>query len=161
MSAELLPLFPLKVVLFPRTEVPLHIFEERYKEMIGECLAQKSEFGIVLALEEGIASTGCSASIAELIRKYSDGRIDIVVRGERRFELVRLDQERSYLRGEPQFFDDEEAEAPPGSDLSQQCLHLFQEIAGKVASELGGEPTAAPDADDPQLSFQLAARLPV
>jgi len=66
MSESLLPLFPLKVVLFPRTEIPLHIFEERYKEMIGECLERRSEFGVVLVLEEGLASTGCTARIAEV-----------------------------------------------------------------------------------------------
>src|ERR1041384_3749142 len=100
MPENLLPLFPLKVVLFPRTDLPLHIFEERYKEMIGDCLAGGSEFAIVLVLEEGLASTGCTATVTQVIRKFDDGRMDILVRGGRRFDLVRLDQERSYQRGE-------------------------------------------------------------
>ncbi len=161
MSGNLLPLFPLKVVLFPAAELPLHIFEERYKEMIGECLADQAEFGIVLVLDEGIASTGCTAAISEVIRKLADGRMDILVRGERRFEIVRLDQERSYLRGEPQFFEDEGDHEPPEPESRRQVLRLFEEIAAKIASEHGGEPLAVPDVDDPQLSFQIAARLPV
>ena len=88
MPDSLLPLFPLKVVLFPRTELPLHIFEERYKEMIGECVAEGTEFGIVLVLEQGLASTGCTAAIVDVIRKFPDGRMDILVRGQRRCRSI-------------------------------------------------------------------------
>jgi Lon protease-like protein len=63
MHDELLPLFPLEVVLLPQNYLPLHIFEERYKEMIGEAIAENREFGIVLATEGGIVNTGCTASI--------------------------------------------------------------------------------------------------
>ena len=58
-----LPLFPLEVVLFPRTALPLHIFEERYKEMIGEAIAARSEFGVVLTREKGIVNVGCTATV--------------------------------------------------------------------------------------------------
>ena len=127
MPEFLLPLFPLKVVLFPRTEIPLHIFEERYKEMIGECLEQRSEFGIVLLLDEGLASIGCTAAVKQVIRKFEDGRMDILVRGQRRFELAQLDQEKSYLRGEAQFFDDEAGEVPAGDGGRRQALRFFEE----------------------------------
>jgi len=181
MTELLLPLFPLKVVLFPRTEIPLHIFEDRYKMMIGECLASRSEFGIVLVLEEGLASTGCTAAIAEVIRKFEDGRMDIVVRGQQRFELVRLDQGKSYLRGVVQFFEDEDDHfSPPDSgedsggkssdDSSRkQALELYEQMAEILAKEQSGDapPPGIPDIpgipsiDDPQLSFQIASRLPV
>jgi Lon protease-like protein len=162
MPDSLLPLFPLKVVLFPRTELPLHIFEERYKEMIGECLAAGSQFGIVLVLEQGLASTGCTASVTEVIRKFADGRMDILVRGGRRFDLVRIDQERSFLRGEAEFFDDDEADA---ADTAQRlkALELFRHVADQLSnreSEPGGPTEPPPEKDDPELSFQIASRLP-
>jgi ATP-dependent Lon protease len=156
----LLPLFPLKVVLFPRTELPLHIFEERYKEMIGECLADASEFGIVLVLEEGLASTGCTASVSEVIRKFADGRMDILVRGQRRFDLVRIDQERSFLRGEAEYFQDDEEDAPdPAQRL--KALELFRQVAEQLSPERENKTSPPPEAADPELSFQIVSRLPM
>ena len=77
----LLPLFPLEVVLLPGTPLPLHIFEPRYKEMIGECLANDAPFGVVRALEEGIAEVGCTAEIITVTKEYPDGRMDLICRG--------------------------------------------------------------------------------
>src|ERR1700676_3070683 len=74
MREGLLPLFPLQVVLFPGTELPLHIFEDRYREMIGEVLRDKIEFGVILASEKGIVSTGCTATVDSVLRQYPDGR---------------------------------------------------------------------------------------
>ena len=73
MKELLLPLFPLQVVLFPRVILPLHIFEDRYKQMIGECLEKRWEFGVVLARDNSLENTGCTASISEVVRKYEDG----------------------------------------------------------------------------------------
>jgi ATP-dependent Lon protease len=165
MADMLLPLFPLKVVLFPRTEIPLHIFEERYQEMIGECLLNQSEFGIVLVMDEGLASIGCSASITQVIRKFEDGRMDIVVRGQRRFDLTSIDQERSFLRGEAEFFDDDEDASAVDETQRQRAMELFEQLAERLvnapAGEQAGEPLPPPDPNDEQLSFQIAARLPV
>ena len=161
MTERLLPLFPLKVVLFPRTEIPLHIFEERYKEMIGECLQNHSEFGIVLVLEEGLASTGCTAAITEVIRRFEDGKMDILVRGQRRFELSGLDQEKSYLRGVAEFFEDEDGDLSSGDSRRQRALELYQKSAENFASGHSNEPPPPPEMNDPQLSFQIASRLPV
>jgi Lon protease-like protein len=155
----LLALFPLNVVLFPATEIPLHIFEERYKEMIGECLETRVEFGVVLAQEQGVVSTGCTAAITQILRKFDDGRMDIVVRGQRRFELVRLDQEKSYLRGEAQFFGDEGGAVAPADPRRRQALDLFEKLSDKFSVERSG--SAPLDAAEPQLSFQIASRLPV
>src|SRR5439155_16695042 len=83
-----LPLFPLHVVLLPEAELPLHIFEDRYKEMIAEVLRDKIEFGVVLANERGIVNTGCTAVIERVLREYPDGRLDILALGRRRFEIV-------------------------------------------------------------------------
>ena len=76
----LLPLFPLDVVLFPGAALPLHIFEPRYKEMIGECLAQHRTFGVVRAVEQGLAEIGCTAEIITVVKEYPDGRLDLVSR---------------------------------------------------------------------------------
>ena len=79
----LLPLFPLEVVLLPGTPLPLHIFEPRYKEMIGECRANSAPFGVVRALEDGIADIGCTAEIVTVTKEYPDGRLDLIARRPR------------------------------------------------------------------------------
>ena len=99
MQDELLPLFPLQVVLFPRTALPLHIFEERYKEMIGDVLRGHTEFGVVLAGEKGIVNTGCTATVEKVLKNYPDGRMDLLTVGRRRFEIILLNDEKPYLRG--------------------------------------------------------------
>jgi Lon protease-like protein len=149
---SLLPLFPLQVVLFPGTALPLHIFEPRYKEMIGECLERKQPFGVVLAQENSLV--GCTAEIIKVVQRYDDGRLDIFTEGRQRFEILNLDRERPFLRGEVLPFDDEgeavsREEASRAVELQQQLLAL--------AGEHGG----LPEADHPQLSFQLAAGVPL
>src|SRR5512147_621762 len=98
MQGELLPLFPLQVVVFPRTSLPLHIFEDRYKEMIGEAIRENSEFGIVLAREDGIVNAGCTVVVDKVVKSYPDGRMDVLTSGRRRFEVLSLDEEKEYLR---------------------------------------------------------------
>ena len=151
MQQELLPLFPLEVVLFPRTPLPLHIFEERYKEMVGDALENKSEFGVVLAGEKGIVSTGCTASVEKVMKSYPDGRMDILTLGRRRFEIILLNEEKSYLRGAVEFFDDEEFEAIP-DETSQRVLEAYAAMREMEDQE----PLADPEMSDPQVSFQLA-----
>lgn len=147
----LLPLFPLQLVVFPRVQVPLHIFEERYKEMVGEAISNNSEFGIVRAKDAGITSTGCSVAVEKVLTRYPDGRMDIVTRGARRFEVLSLDQEKSYLRGEVEFFNDDDDE-PVGRELKDSAIQGYTALidSGEVRSYADAE------LDDPQLSFQLA-----
>jgi len=153
MSA-LLPLFPLEVVLLPGTAIPLHVFEPRYKEMVGECLVQKTSFGIVRAKEDGIADVGCTAEIMEVSKRYDDGRMDIVCEGRRRFEVMGLNEERSFLQAEVSYFDDEPGGAPAGS--VEEALRLYGDLLELAEAE--AEP---PEAGIPQLSFQLAAPMPL
>ena len=157
MQELLLPLFPLNVVLFPRVNLALHIFEDRYKEMIGECLANQSQFGVVLAREEAMENIGCTASITEVVRKYDDGRMDIVVRGERRFEILFLDRAKAYVRGAAQFFEDEAGEVPLEDSRRKEALQIYEEVVRLLESE----ETDAPDVQDGQLSYQIIGRLPV
>jgi Lon protease-like protein len=155
MEQPLLPLFPLQVVLFPRTPLPLHIFEDRYKEMIGEAMKNKSEFGVVLANEKGIVNTGCTATVEKVVQQYADGRMDIVTVGRRRFEIQALNDERTFLRGAVEFFDDEQPD-PASTEVRQRVLENF-EIFKEVEQP---ETLQDPQPDDPQLSFQLAHAVP-
>ncbi|WP_180538632.1 LON peptidase substrate-binding domain-containing protein [Nevskia soli] len=153
--AELLPLFPLQLVVFPRTSLPLHIFEDRYKEMVDEAIRDHSEFGIVLAKEDGIVNAGCTVYVDKVLTRYPDGRLDIVTQGFRRFELLDINQERAFLRGTVEFFDDD-LEAEPAPELKQTAIARYQELAA------AGEKRANDDAvlNDAQLSFQLAQAVP-
>ncbi len=126
MAADLLPMFPLKVVLFPDTALPLHIFEERYKQMIGEVMAAKSEFGVLCADANTVASVGCTARVAKRIRRYDDGRMDILTIGRRRFRIRRLQREKAYLQGTVDFLFDEPAGERP--ELKSRCLKLFRDL---------------------------------
>lgn len=143
------------MVVFPRVALPLHIFEERYKEMVGNAIRDNSEFGIVLAMENGIASAGCTVRVEKVLQIYADGRMDIVTRGQRRFEIVALSQERAWLEGEVTYFDDEDAAAAP-EDLRLAALEHH-----KALQACGGEAERdEPNLADRQLSFQLAQSLP-
>jgi Lon protease-like protein len=153
MSA-LLPLFPLDTVLFPHTPIPLHVFEPRYKEMIGECMAQKTAFGIVRAKEDGIAEIGCSAEILEVTKRYDDGRLDIVCEGRRRFEVMGLNEERAFLQAEVSYFDDEPGSAP--TEQIAEAVRLFVDLMRLVDAD-----ASAPEPATPQLSFHLTAPMPL
>ncbi|MBI2687974.1 MAG: LON peptidase substrate-binding domain-containing protein [Acidobacteria bacterium] len=152
MPDALLPLFPLGLVLFPRTGLPLHIFEERYKLMIAELLEGTREFGVVLTLDKGIASVGCTARIDSVTKNYEDGRMDIETTGYRRFEISELIEERPFLSGQVNFFDDDFDPSPTPDSL------IHKAIAGYFAirSLKVGEHLPEPHLNDNQLSFQLA-----
>jgi Lon protease-like protein len=154
MQERLLPLFPLEAVLLPANALPLHIFEDRYKEMIGEVIRDKTEFGVVQAGEKGILNLGCTATIEKVVTEYPDGRMDILAVGRRRFEILFLDQEKSYLRGAVNFFDDEVGEQPTPQvrAMALACYELLREQEHST-----DEP---PSRDDPQLSFKIAEKVP-
>lgn len=150
----LLPLFPLEVVLLPGTPLPLHIFEARYKEMIKECLANETPFGVVRALEEGIAEIGCTAEIITVTKEYPDGRMDLIVEGRKRFEVLQLNEERSFLRAEVLLVPDDAGNAADQERVRAVQLHLeILSLAGAV-QDLSA-------ADQNQLSFYLAGSLPL
>lgn len=155
MQPHLLPLFPLRVLVFPRTRLPLHIFEERYREMVGEAIRDRTEFGIVLAADQGILNTGCTVMVDEVLEKYPDGRMDIVTSGVRRFEVNVLNQEKSYLRGEVSFFDDDEP-GPARDELREKAIGIYRRWLQLEENRAAGEAVLT----DPQLSFQLAQGIP-
>src|ERR1700730_8696586 len=127
MKQQMLPLFPLSVVLFPRTTLPLHIFEDRYRQMIGDVMEDKSEFGVVLAGEKGICNSGCTAVVDKVLEQYPDGRLDLLAIGRRRFEILTLDDDKPYLRGEVSFFDDEEFDQT-AADLRERVIGFYKDM---------------------------------
>ena len=155
MPSRLLPLFPLQVVVFPRTPLPLHIFEERYKEMVGGAIRDSSEFGIVLAKDGGIVNAGCTVTVEKLVQMYPDGRMDVMTRGQRRFEILSLNEEKDYLQAEVNYFDDEDS-GDPAPELRDEALSQYQTLVRLP----GSSPRPDPDLADRQLSFQLAHHLP-
>lgn len=155
MPSRLLPLFPLQVVVFPRTPLPLHIFEDRYKDMVGGAMRDNSEFGVVLAKDGGIVNSGCTVTVEKLLQMYPDGRMDVMTRGQRRFEILSLNEEKDYLQAEVNFFDDEDP-IDPSPELRDQALSNYQTLIHLP----GADPRPEPDLADRQLSFQLARHLP-
>jgi Lon protease-like protein len=108
-SIERFPLFPLGLVLLPGETVPLHIFEERYKLMIGHCLEEESEFGIVWLADDGLRDIGCAAEITQVLERFDDGRLNILVRGTRAFRLDRRIGDLPYPAGDVELLEDEAA----------------------------------------------------
>ena len=152
--SPLLPLFPLDLVLLPGTPLPLHIFEPRYREMIGECLESKTLFGVVRAQETDLADIGCTAEIIAVTKTYDDGRMDIVTQGRERFELLEINQDRSFLRGEILLVTDEPDKAPPAE--IQRALELHKQILTLANAEQD-----LPPEDETPLSYHLAGSLPL
>lgn len=151
MSTELIPLFPLPLVLLPGSPLPLHIFEDRYKEMMADVMAGSREFGIVLAKDNGIVNIGCTALVERVIQRYPDGRMDILTSGQRRFQIETLDEEKSYLRAGIDFFDDEDLTETPLA-LRQKAMEAYQLLS--VLEKPGI--VLQPKIDSPRLSFQIA-----
>ena len=152
--SPLLPLFPLDLVLLPGTPLPLHIFEPRYKEMIGECLENKTLFGVVRAQETDLADIGCTAEIVAVTKTYDDGRMDIVTQGRERFELLEINQDRPFLRGEILLVTDEPDKAPAAE--IQRALELHKQILTLANAEQD-----LPPDDETPLSYHLAGSLPL
>jgi len=145
-----IPLFPLEVVLFPEAALPLHIFEDRYKEMIHLCLTRKIGFGVVCAQREGLAVVGCIAEIVRVLQEYPDGRLDILCQGTERFEIENLDNSLSYLQAEVDIYKDDGQAASRA--LREECTALHFEVLELT----GGEKShRAFDLDKP-VAFRLA-----
>jgi Lon protease-like protein len=104
------PLFPLGMVAVPHEIVPLHIFEERFKAMIADCLEDGREFGIVWAADDGLKVNGCAMEVTEVLERHEDGRIDILTRGTRPFRVVSRQDDHPYPAGRIAFLADRDEE---------------------------------------------------
>jgi ATP-dependent Lon protease len=151
MPSILMPLFPLPLVLLPATAVSLHIFEERYKQMVGEVMLTKGEFGLVLAKDDGIVSIGCTAVVERVLKRYPDGRMDIIVVGRRRFRIESLNEDKPYLQAEFEIFEDAGDETVSG-ELRQRAIAATQQLRAIESPDVVVEPLP----ESPYISFQLA-----
>jgi Lon protease-like protein len=129
-SIERFPLFPLGLVLLPDEIVPLHIFEERYKRMIGECLEAGSEFGIVWLSDDGLKEIGCTAQIAQLLEEMEDGRLNILVRGSKPFRLKRRIEDLPYPAGDIELLDETGGEADPA--LAEEARERYAQLVERL-----------------------------
>ncbi|HYI74661.1 MAG TPA: LON peptidase substrate-binding domain-containing protein [Gaiellaceae bacterium] len=147
-----LGLFPLGVVLLPTERLPLHIFEERYKELIDECLETDGEFGLVYADDDGLRDLGTRARVVEVLTRFEDGRLNILVEGGDRFRLTELTDGRSFNTGLVAPIDD--GDDPAEEPAVDEALRLFGALREVTESDID-----VPDGDAPQLSFALAAKV--
>lgn len=128
-ASERFPLFPLGLVLLPGEVVPLHIFEERYRTMIDECLDQGTEFGIVWSGDDGVRDVGCAAEVTQLIERTDDGRMNILVTGTRRFTLERQIEDMPYPAGEVTWTEDTDpAEGAAGGAARKAYADLVERV---------------------------------
>jgi Lon protease-like protein len=156
MKPTRIPLFPLDVVLLPSMALPLHIFEPRYKIMIGRCLNETIEFGVILAADKGIARVGCTAEIAQKLKDYPDGRMDIMTEGRQVFHLLELLEEKEYYEAQVEY--PAEDVVPLDARREARMTQLFQQAHLLLA----GQEWAVADTDtDISLAYRMAARLPL
>jgi len=146
-----LGLFPLGIVLLPTEQIPLHIFEDRYQELIGECLADEREFGLIYADDDGLREVGTRAAVTEVLDRFDDGRMNVVVEGRERFRLLELTGGRSFQTGLVEPLD--EIDDPAENADAERALELFRKLV-----ELTGAEVEEPAAGGEQLSFELAGR---
>lgn len=144
-----LPLFPLELVVFPEQDLKLHIFEPRYRELLGECRTRGITFGIPPYAEQRLAEFGTEVALVKVLRDYPDGRMDVLTRGRRVFRLHRYIPEvaeRLYSGGEVSFLENREDPAPETQAELGRLYRRLHELAGaKLSEDLAG----------PGLSFRL------
>jgi ATP-dependent Lon protease len=145
-------LFPLGLVLLPTEQVPLHIFEPRYRELIAECLDQEEPFGLVFADDDGLRRIGTLASVVEVTDRFDDGRLNVVVEGGDRFRLVELTEGRSFHTGTIEPLGDLEND-PPSAEEVERATAVFSRLV-----QLTGAEVEPPDVESERPSFSIAAR---
>ena len=154
MRPERIPLFPLNVVLFPGVPLPLHIFEPRYKLMIGTCIEENLEFGVVLSDENRIVSVGCTAKVLKLIKKFDDGRMDIISIGGERFRVSKLIDEKLYYEATVEYLAEAIESLPPDANPLIAAFESCYLLAH-------GTPAESPIEPGDELSYRLAAEIPL
>jgi ATP-dependent Lon protease len=156
MRPDRIPLFPLNVVLFPGEELPLHIFEPRYRSMVRECLDGRSPFGLLLAMDDGITRVGCTAEILEVVKRYPDGRMDIITVGRDPFRIVELFTEDPLLEGQVDYLEDRDATVE--YKCQRKLIEEYETCHTLLFNTLPRNLEAAPAE---VLSYAIAATLPL
>jgi Lon protease-like protein len=156
MRPDRIPLFPLNVVLLPGADLPLHIFEPRYIEMVNRCLKEKSGFGVLLALPNGVARVGCTAEIIEVVNRHDDETIDILTIGREPFRVTEFFEENPLAEGTVDYLEDRDASANPS--LRRELIELYETCHTLVFEDYPKNT----DVEQPsQLSFVVAGTLPM
>ena len=125
-KSEKITLFPLKMVLFPGEDAPLHIFESRYKKMVSSCINTDNPFGIILNASSGMKKIGCTAQIVDVLKEYESGEYDIVVKGVQRFEIMDKKKDDNLWVGDVQML--------PADNISKSAklLETMQDMYLKI-----------------------------
>lgn len=144
-------LFPLSLVLMPAERAPLHIFETRYKELINSCLADDAPFGMVLVDADQAREIGTRAHVVEVLERFEDGRLNVIVEGGERFRILETHAVHSYFTAEIAEYPDEAP--PPASDTLDAFLGEYLAVFDQLGMD-------APQVElDANLSFRVAAQL--
>ena len=152
-TIERFPLFPLGLVLLPGEKVPLHIFEDRYKQMIGECLDEQREFGILWLADDALKDVGCTARITRVLERFDDGRMNIVVEGATPFRLERRIGELAYPAGDIELLDDDPC---TDEDALERARKSYADLVEQV-TDTRPEPEALAELD----AYGMAATLDI
>jgi Lon protease-like protein len=144
------PLFPLGIVALPTESLPLHVFEDRYRTMVEECLQDEREFGIVWLSEEELKPVGCACAINEVLERTDDGRLTILVRGTRVFRLIQRQDDLPYPAGVVKFFEEREEELDPAVD--EEAHTLYAELVEQATDR-----TLTPEKLEAMSAYQMAA----
>lgn len=143
-----LGLFPLDLVLLPGEKVPLHLFEPRYRQLYADCVLDDSPFVIVRAGPTGPADIGCSARFETLVRRFEDGRLNVIVQGIEPVELVEESEGRLYFSARVRPLADDPGEPP--AELAARVLARFRALAGLPDDATPPSPEGVP------LSYAIA-----
>jgi Lon protease-like protein len=156
MRPKRIPIFPLNVVLLPGMALPLHIFEPRYKLMVGRCLEEKLVFGMLLESDSGMARVGCTAEILQKLKDYPDGRMDILTEGRAAFRLLELLDEKEYYEGRVDYL----AEDHSPQDARKEIR--LKEAFRQAHRLLFGQDWVSPEKDQGvSLAYVMAGLLPL
>ena len=124
------PLFPLAIVALPGELVPLHIFEERYKTMMNECLRDEKEFGIVWLSDDGLREIGCACAIERVLERMDDGRMNLLTRGTRPFRIVERQSHLAYPAGVVEFLKDRDEPIDP--EMAAAAREAYAELVRRA-----------------------------
>lgn len=155
MRPDCIPLFPLNVVLLPGADLPLHIFEPRYRSMVKRCVEEKSQFGVLLALSKGVVRVGCTAEILKVVKRYPDGRMDILTVGREPFRVVEFFAENPLAEGTVDYLEDRDTRTDAG--LRRELVRLYETCHTLIFDDY---PKNA-EGEEPAISFVIAATLPM
>jgi len=156
MRPDRIPLFPLNVVLLPGAELPLHIFEPRYRGMVKDCLKHKSEFGMLMALPKGVAHVGCTAEVIEVVKRYDDGRMDIITVGRQPFRVVQFLEDNELLEGYVDYLED--CEPRLDTKIRRELVELYEVCHTLI---FGDYPKGLEADSEVCLSYRVAGTLPL